>query len=407
MDATFRPGQVNTLMGSMGSLEDQQANVDRPEVYLPRLRTARHTVTPSILGSIRSSTITSNGSAPASRSAASPSAAVATSSPSSPRWSETSSRMFGSSSTTSARLREPPGSGVEAMPSTTTVLGAFVTRALQSREDPMARTARPKKQTTAATRSSYCPYMTAQAASRETRENASELKFIVDPDTASGIRALVRTLLTPDPYASGPAADEYRTTSLYFDTEDLAVYHRRGSYRRAKYRVRRYGHGDVVFLERKLRTADVLTKRRTAVRIEQLAHLTSESVDPDWPGQWFRERVLMRRLSPVCLVSYRRMARVGVTDYGPIRLTIDDDVTGTMAHGAHFSDGHRQCPLTVETIVEMKFRAAMPAVFKRVVEEFALQPVRVSKYRLGMEATRPSVGAYARARAAAQGSTRA
>ena len=32
MDATFRPGQVNTLMGSMGSLEDQQANVDQPEV---------------------------------------------------------------------------------------------------------------------------------------------------------------------------------------------------------------------------------------------------------------------------------------------------------------------------------------------------------------------------------------
>jgi hypothetical protein len=39
IDATFQPGRSNTLMGSMGSLEERQANADRPEVYLPRLRT--------------------------------------------------------------------------------------------------------------------------------------------------------------------------------------------------------------------------------------------------------------------------------------------------------------------------------------------------------------------------------
>ena len=39
----------------------------------------------------------------------------------------------------------------------------------------------------------------------------------------------------------------------------------------------------------------------------------------------------------------------------------------------------------------MKFRGPIPAVFKIIAEEFALEAVRVSKYRLGLEATRPEI----------------
>ncbi|MCB1526942.1 MAG: VCBS domain-containing protein, partial [Hyphomicrobiaceae bacterium] len=37
LDVQIRPGEVNTLMGTMGALQDQLANIDRQEVYLPRL----------------------------------------------------------------------------------------------------------------------------------------------------------------------------------------------------------------------------------------------------------------------------------------------------------------------------------------------------------------------------------
>ena len=40
MDATIQAGRANTLMGSMGTLDEQIANADREEVYLPRLRTS-------------------------------------------------------------------------------------------------------------------------------------------------------------------------------------------------------------------------------------------------------------------------------------------------------------------------------------------------------------------------------
>ena len=40
MDLTIRPGQANTVMGGMGTVEEQVANADRAEVYLPRLQTS-------------------------------------------------------------------------------------------------------------------------------------------------------------------------------------------------------------------------------------------------------------------------------------------------------------------------------------------------------------------------------
>jgi hypothetical protein len=229
------------------------------------------------------------------------------------------------------------------------------------------------------------------ASSREIRESASELKFILDLETADRLRAHARELLSPDPYAEGPATDEYSTTTLYFDNADFAVYRRKGSYGRAKYRIRRYGQGQVAFLERKLRTADFVTKRRTLVPIAELPLITAPAPDGTWGGRWFHERLLMRRLGVVCQINYRRTARVGMTDYGPIRLTLDRDLRGRATEGPEFVQTDPAVPLTESTILELKFRGVIPLIFKQLVEEFALTPARVSKDRLGVEATRPDV----------------
>jgi hypothetical protein len=42
--------------------------------------------------------------------------------------------------------------------------------------------------------------------------------------------------------------------------------------------------------------------------------------------------------------------------------------------------------LTGQSIVEFKFRVAMPALFKDLIHEFSLTPSSVSKYRLSVEA---------------------
>lgn len=219
--------------------------------------------------------------------------------------------------------------------------------------------------------------------STDTRENrgfASEIKFLVDRPTGHRIRDWARARLEPDPYGEGPFGDEYRTTSLYFDTADFDVFYRRGSYGRSKYRIRRYDGEAVVFLERKLRRATRLTKRRTVVPLHALTHL--ENHGGVWPGAWFEQRLLVRGLLPVCQISYQRLARVAMRDNGPIRVTLDDNIRALpqthLAFGGHDAVAVRPHKM----VLELKFRGTAPAIFKQLVEEFALTPARVSKYRM-------------------------
>jgi hypothetical protein len=226
------------------------------------------------------------------------------------------------------------------------------------------------------------------SSTRETREAAREVKFLVTPSVAAAVLEWARPRLAPDPYANGEAGDEYHTTSLYFDTDALAVYHRRGSFKRSKYRIRRYGTADVVFLERKLRTSHMLTKRRTTVPIDDLTCLAEHRLDPAWAGYWFSQRIEARRLSPVCQVAYHRHARVGIGPYGPLRLTFDDQIVAQPAVGFSFQPHGGIAVLQTHSIIEMKYRVDMPAVLRQLVEKFALEPASVSKYRLSIEALR-------------------
>jgi VTC domain-containing protein len=225
--------------------------------------------------------------------------------------------------------------------------------------------------------------------SRETRALATELKFLVTPAVAREIRAWARTELAADPYGAGPHGDQYLTTSLYFDNEALDVFHRRGSFGRAKYRVRRYGESAMVFLERKMRTSALLAKRRTAIALDDLAVLQDPHTVPGWAGAWFHDRLRIRRLQPLVQVSYRRMARVMDGAHGTVRLTVDEDLRTLSALDFEFRPVSGRPVLADRTIVEIKFRKALPAKFKSLIEMHRLVPARLSKYRLAQDALQP------------------
>jgi hypothetical protein len=217
---------------------------------------------------------------------------------------------------------------------------------------------------------------------REHRAFAFEVKFVVDARTAARIRDWARTRLSPDPHAAGAWGDEYRTTSLYFDTPAQDVFRQRGSYGRMKFRVRRYGDSGEIFLERKLRNARMLSKRRTTIELDELPRLVTPDAESAWAGAWFQRRLALRGLTPACQVSYQRTARVAEGAYGTIRLTIDDDIRALPATGYAFRHGPGARVLDGSQILELKYRFAMPAVFKQLVETFALSPRATSKYRL-------------------------
>ena len=223
---------------------------------------------------------------------------------------------------------------------------------------------------------------------------STELKFVVDAVVGAQIREWARTHLSADPHGIGVCGDEYRVSSVYFDTKTRDVFYRRGSYGRSKFRIRRYHEEPVVFLERKLRTGARLAKRRTSIDLSVLPLLATPEVLNGDGTAWFRRRVLLRGLYPLCQVTYRRTARTGLTPDGAVRLTLDEHMSAFASDSFAFVP-HSGTPLLPGImILELKYRGLVPALFRRMIQDFHLAPGRSSKYRvavqtLGLVATPP------------------
>jgi hypothetical protein len=79
-------------------------------------------------------------------------------------------------------------------------------------------------------------------------------------------------------------------------------------------------------------------------------------------------------------------ARVGATAYGVMRLTLDDRLVAIATKDLAFG-GDASTPIAPDqTILELKYRVEMPAMFKQLAEQFHLVARPVSKYRLAVAA---------------------
>jgi hypothetical protein len=208
---------------------------------------------------------------------------------------------------------------------------------------------------------------------------AYELKFQLTPAEAHAIEAWARQHLTPDPHGQHGT---YRITSVYCDTPRLDVFHRTEGYRRSKFRVRRYGTAERVFLERKSKKAGRVKKKRVEVHAAELPVLVGGEAPPEWVGAWFLQRVRRRSLLPTCCVAYHRTAFLGRAGGSPVRLTLDRDLVGMPVSAWDVP------PLTVgralltdAVLLELKYHVAMPALFHDLLPRLPLQSARGSKYR--------------------------
>lgn len=206
-----------------------------------------------------------------------------------------------------------------------------------------------------------------------------ELKFRLGPDEACFVEKWARQHLQPDPHG---VAGAYRTTTLYVDTPDFDIFHRTPGNRRSKYRLRRYGSGEVVFLEKKMKQGGVVCKQRHPIALAQVANLPAAAPAP---AGWFLTLLHERQLNPVCRIAYDRSAFFGQTTCGSVRLTLDRNLSGVPEAGWSVAPVNAGRVLLAEAaILELKFRT-MPALFRDLLPRLPSRQAGVSKYRLCLQ----------------------
>lgn len=211
---------------------------------------------------------------------------------------------------------------------------------------------------------------------------AYELKYLVSPETAEKVKAWAKSHMQIDLHADPALGGAYETTTLYLDTPSLDILRRTEKTAGKKFRIRRYGGTDRLFIEEKARRGDRVRKRRATIAIADLERLASRDSDHRHPGDWFRELVDDFSLRPTALITYRRHAYFGDTGGSPIRLTLDTDICGRETSAWRIdrvTDGVHV--LEDSVICEFKFADSLPVMFKDLIAELALQPSSVSKYR--------------------------
>jgi hypothetical protein len=211
------------------------------------------------------------------------------------------------------------------------------------------------------------------------RGPAFELKFQLSLGEAQDVETWARRHLCPDPHGLDGS---YHITSVYCDTPRLDVFHRVPGFRRSKFRLRRYDATPRVYLERKSRRGDRVKKKRAEVAEQDLTLLANGTLAPEWTGAWFLKRVGQRGLRPTCRVGYRRTAFFGKSGDCPVRLTMDQKLVGVPASEwdvPPLEEGQPLLPGGV--LVELKFHAHLPELFRDLLPRLPLQQGRVSKYR--------------------------
>lgn len=216
-----------------------------------------------------------------------------------------------------------------------------------------------------------------------------ELKYLISPIDAHVLVQRFSTFFARDRHAG--ADGSYTVRSLYFDTPDDALLrqNKEGVSRREKWRLRTYGEGGMLRLEKKAKHAGASEKSSCTLSSEEARELVDEGRAPlawercDHPvkREFYgrQEAYLLRAASVVC---YRREAFIYAP--GNVRLTIDSHIASSPNSRALLDPSVPLVPIDPgRVLLEVKFDAFLPDVVRAAIETPGAVRSAYSKYALG------------------------
>ena len=207
------------------------------------------------------------------------------------------------------------------------------------------------------------------------KDNKYLFSFEHLPDILEMVRKDYRVL-----EIDGSRSQHYHTR--YFDTDGREMYHKhhRGLANRHKVRIRRYGSGDLHFLEVKKKDAKGVTskKRVQTTGMEHDVIMKEEAFLLSWSpynGSGI-DLTLENEFKRITLVSHSQRERV------------------TLDYGLKFSCNDKQEPLDLPgiAIAEIKFENRLSgSALHAALRKFRIKPSRFSKYAIGMALLHPGL----------------
>ena len=211
-----------------------------------------------------------------------------------------------------------------------------------------------------------------------------EYKYLVDQETANGLRAAIRPYCQLDDHAARSPDRTYTIDTLYFDNADLGLFWANDHEQVDRIKMRIRGYPDApkapVFLEVKRRINDVISKSRGKLSRDEWAALLANPCAPLPAHLRGKDKAAVERfltlagelhIKPVTLVRYKREPYFStIDDYA--RVTFDTNIRAQRMERLSFDadprawrsldDAVLQRSTTGHslTVLELKFTSQVP-----------------------------------------------
>ena len=225
-----------------------------------------------------------------------------------------------------------------------------------------------------------------------------EYKYLVPNEKIDELRDAIRPFVNLDGYADITSKKEYTVRSIYLDNSSLKFYNEKldGLQNRKKLRIRGYneqGINSIIFLEIKRKFENNIYKNRTSGYFETLEDfllngnseyfVVNANKDEIENANKFLFHYKIKMLKPVSLIVYDREAYFSKFDSNT-RITFDKNLRYSSMPSFNLLYNEEILKLAMKNffVLEIKFYRGYSQLLQKVLRQFNLARLAVSKYQI-------------------------
>ena len=228
-----------------------------------------------------------------------------------------------------------------------------------------------------------------------------EFKFLLNKKKAKLIENESQHFMKFDENANKKNDYRYFVRSLYFDNIDSANFYEKvdGMKIRKKYRLRTYSKinssSNLIFLEMKGRTNQRTYKKRTLINSTDLHIFFNKNKYLNLLNIYGKDNLVInnflfdtyrKNIFPRVLIDYKRRPYINQNGLN-FRLTFDSDIVSSKSNKL-FDEKNilswEECRAGY-TILEVKFERSITPWFHRIIQNYNLERLSISKFVIGIE----------------------